>query len=103
MLQSIQLLKQMVSFYPIESSLAKVEEDVLSGIPLHKSLSYHAVYPRKMISLLKVGEEVNQMGLFFSKISAQYSGEVEYQTNLLSKFPEPLSHRHALGWSWASS
>jgi type IV pilus assembly protein PilC len=43
-----------------------------------------------MISLIKVGEEVNQLDLFFNKVSTQYSGEVEYRTNLLSKFLEPM-------------
>jgi type IV pilus assembly protein PilC len=90
MLQAIQLLKQMVSFYPIESSLTDVEEQVMSGTPLHSSLGRHPIYPRKMISLVKVGEEVNQLDTFFSKISTQYSSEVEYRTNLLSKFLEPL-------------
>jgi type IV pilus assembly protein PilC len=90
MLQSIQLVKQMVGFYPIEKSLDEVEENVLSGISLNKSLSYHSIYPKKMISLIKVGEEVNQLDLFFNKISEQYSDEIEYQTTLLSKFMEPL-------------
>ncbi len=90
MLQSIQLVKQMISFYPIEKSLTKVEEDVLSGVPLYESLSHHSAYTKKMISLIKVGEEVNQLDIFFNKISEQYSAEVEHQTNILSKFMEPL-------------
>ncbi|HTC00442.1 MAG TPA: type II secretion system F family protein [Ferruginibacter sp.] len=90
MLQSIQLVKQMVGFYPIEKSLSEVEENVLSGISLNKSLGFHSIYPKKMISLIKVGEEVNQLDLFFKKISEQYSDEIEYQTTLLSKFMEPL-------------
>jgi type IV pilus assembly protein PilC len=88
--QSIRLVRQMVDFYPIERSLREVEENILSGTPLHKCLGRHPIYPPKMISLIKVGEEVNQMELFFNKISDQYSNEVEYQTSLLSKFMEPL-------------
>jgi type IV pilus assembly protein PilC len=90
MLQAIQLAKKMVSFYPIEESLGRIEDDVLSGIPLYKSLSHHSVYPSKMVSFIKVGEEVNQLDRFFTKISEQYSSEVEYQTNILSKFMEPM-------------
>jgi type IV pilus assembly protein PilC len=90
LLQSIQLVKQMVRFYPIEQSLDRVESDILSGISLHKSLSQYPVYPNKMVSLIKVGEEVNQLDVFFAKISEQYSAEVEYQTGMLSKFIEPL-------------
>jgi type IV pilus assembly protein PilC len=88
--QSIQLVRKMIRFYPIERSLETVEENILTGMPLHRSLSGFSIYPPKMISLIKVGEEVNQMELFFTKISEQYSNEVEYQTSILSKFVEPL-------------
>jgi len=88
--QAIQLVRKMIRFYPIERSLGVVEENILSGMPLHKSLGGFSIYPPKMISLIKVGEEVNQMELFFNKISEQYSNEVEYQTSILSKFVEPL-------------
>lgn len=90
MIQSLELVKKMIGFYPIECSLTAVEEDVMSGLPLYNSLSRHEVYPAKMISLLKVGEEVNQLDLFFAKLAGQYSGDVEYRTNLLSKFLEPM-------------
>jgi type IV pilus assembly protein PilC len=90
LIQSIQLVRQMLRFYPVQESLKAVEEDVLAGLPLYKSLALHSVYPKKMISLVKVGEEVNQLDLFFGKISSQYASEVEYQTTLLSKFIEPL-------------
>lgn len=90
MLQCIQLTRQMVSFYPIEQSLIIVEQNIIEGIPLHKSLSAHPVYPSKMVSIVKVGEEVNQLELFFSRLAAQYSNEVEYQTTMLSKFLEPV-------------
>ena len=90
MLQAIQLVKKMVSFYPIESSLSKVEEDVMSGTPLHISLASHTIYTKKMISLIKVGEEVNQLDIFFNNISEQYSADVEHQASILSKFMEPF-------------
>ena len=80
----------MVNFYPIESSLSVIESNVLSGASLHESMTLHSIFPKKMIALTKVGEEVNQMDVFFDKIARQYSDEVEYQTTMLSKFIEPL-------------
>jgi type IV pilus assembly protein PilC len=90
MLQALELIKKMIGFYPIEHSLDAVAAAVMSGRSLHDSLSNHKIYPKKMISLIKVGEEVNQLDLFFSKVAAQYSSEVEHRTNILSKFLEPL-------------
>ena len=43
-----------------------------------------------MISLVKVGEEVNQLELFFDKIAKQYADEVEHQTSLISSMVEPF-------------
>ena len=89
-LQAIQLTRQMITFYPIEQSLYDVEEAIVKGTPLHKSLSGHKIYPPKMISIIKVGEEVNQLDAFFKRLSEQYSSEVEYQTTMLSRFLEPV-------------
>ncbi len=88
--QSLHLVKQMIRFYPIERSLEESEKEIITGTPLYKCLEKHSIYPVRMISLIKGGEEVNQMELFFNRIAEQYANEVEYQTGMLSKFIEPL-------------
>lgn len=90
LLRSIALVRQMINYYPIETSLLKVEQDILHGESLHKSLSAFDFYPAKMIQLIKVGEEVNRMEYFFEKIATQYTEEVEYKTNTISSLLEPL-------------
>lgn len=90
LLKSIALVRQMINYYPIEHSLQKVEQDILQGESLHKSLASFDFYPPKMIQLIKVGEEVNRMDYFFEKIAAQYTEEVEHRTNTISSLLEPL-------------
>ena len=90
LLRAIALIRQMISYYPIESSLEKVENDILNGKSLHQSLQQFPIYPAKMIQLVKVGEETNQLDYFFEKISEQYIEEVEYQTSTLSSIMEPF-------------
>jgi len=90
LLRAIALIRQMISYYPIESSLQKVEDDILKGKSLHEALQRFKVYPSKMIQLVKVGEETNQLDYFFGKISEQYIEEVEYKTSTLSSMMEPL-------------
>ncbi|MDB5012339.1 MAG: ral secretion pathway protein GspF [Daejeonella sp.] len=90
LLRSISLVRQMIDFYPIETSLEQVEKDILKGESLHKSLSNFKFYPPKLIQLIKVGEEVNRLDHFFEKISIQYTEEVEYKTNTISSSLEPL-------------
>jgi type IV pilus assembly protein PilC len=90
LLRAIALSRQMIGYYPIESSLQKVEDDILKGKSLHQSLQQFKIYPAKMIQLLKVGEETNQLDYFFAKISEQYIDEVEYRTSTISSMMEPL-------------
>jgi type IV pilus assembly protein PilC len=90
LLRAIALIRQMISYYPIESSLQKVENDIMNGKSLHESLQQFRVYPSKMIQLVKVGEETNQLDYFFERISEQYIEEVEYKTSTLSSAMEPL-------------
>ena len=90
LLRAIALIRQMISYYPIESSLKKVEDDIMNGKSLHQSLQQFKVYPSKMIQLVKVGEETNQLDKFFGKISEQYIDEVEYKTTTISSIIEPL-------------
>ncbi|MFI5161257.1 MAG: type II secretion system F family protein [Sphingobacteriales bacterium] len=90
LLRAIALSRQMVGYYPVESSLKKVEDDILNGKTLHQSLQQFNIYPRKMIQLIRVGEETNQLDYFFGKTSEQYIEEVEHKTSTLSSMMEPL-------------
>jgi len=90
LLRAIALSKQMIGYYPVESSLQKVEDDIMKGKSLHQSLQQFSIYPSKLIQLIKVGEETNQLDYFFAKVSEQYIEEVEYKTSTLSSMMEPL-------------
>jgi type IV pilus assembly protein PilC len=87
---AIDLVKKMVGFYPIEVSLEIVQDDLLKGKPLHLSLSKFSIYNRRMISLIKVAEEVNQLDTMFERLSKQYGDEVEHQTSILGSLIEPI-------------
>jgi len=90
LLRAIALTKQMVGYYPIETSLQQIEDDIMNGRSLHQSMQQFSIFPAKMIQLLKVGEETNQLDHFFAKISEQYIEEVEYKTSTISSVMEPL-------------
>jgi type IV pilus assembly protein PilC len=90
LLRALELSKQMVGYYPIVSTLPAIEQQILKGETLHKSMQRFKIYPNKMIQLLKVGEETNQLDYFFEKIAEQYIDEVEYKTATLSSAMEPF-------------
>ena len=90
LVRAIQLSKKMVRFYPIEVSLQRIEADILQGKSLHQSLAQFPIYDVKLVSLIKVGEEVNQLTDFFGKIATQYSEDIEHQSALISSMLEPF-------------
>lgn len=90
LITAIELVKKMVGFYPIEISLDTVQDDIMKGQQLHVSLSKFKIYNRRMISLIKVAEEVNQLDTMFAKLAKQYSDEVEHQTSILGSLIEPV-------------
>jgi type IV pilus assembly protein PilC len=90
LVSSIDLVKKMIGFYPIESSLETVKEDVMKGKPLYQSLAQFSVYNKRLVSLIKVAEEVNQLDKMFARLANQYSDEVEHQTSVLGSLIEPV-------------
>jgi type IV pilus assembly protein PilC len=81
---------KMIGFYPIEESLLQIKSELVKGKSLHESMQKYPVYDRKMVSLIKVAEEVNQLDIMFEKMAKQYGEEVEHKTSTIGSIVEPL-------------
>ena len=90
LLRALGLVKRMIGYYPVESSIESIEQQILRGESLHKALSTFPIYPRRLVSFIKVGEEVNRLDEFFEKINLQYSEEVDHQSKVLATVIEPI-------------
>jgi type IV pilus assembly protein PilC len=90
LIDALDLVKNMIGYYPIEFALDTVIKDVYSGKQLHESLAEHTIFPKKLVSLIKVSEEVNAPELIFDKLNQQYSEEIEHQQLVIGKIIEPL-------------
>lgn len=90
LIDALELVQKMVGFYPIEQSLYSVRKEILAGATLHESLGKYSIYPKRMISLIRVAEEVNQVDAMFAKLSQQLSDEIEHETSLLGSIIEPV-------------
>lgn len=90
LINALDLVKKMVGFYPLEYSINVIREEILKGESLFNSLSKFKIYNRRMISLIKVGEEVNQLDVIFAKLAKQYTDDVEHQTSTLGSLIEPI-------------
>ncbi len=90
LIDALDLVKNMIGYYPIEHALDTVKKDVYSGKLLNESLAEHTIFPKKLVSLIKVSEEVNAPEVIFDKLNKQYSEEIEHQQAVIGKVIEPL-------------
>lgn len=90
LVKSLDLVEKMIDFYPIEQSLSAIRSKVLQGSLLHSALSEFSIYNRRMVSLIKVAEEVNKIDEVFDRLAKQYTDEVEHRSAIMSKMVEPV-------------
>jgi len=87
---SFEILQEMFTFYPLQHSIKGMIPALLQGAPLWKAFSDNSFYDKKIISLLRVGEEVNQLDLVLKTLREQYFVETEQKVALLTSVLEPL-------------
>ncbi len=90
LLNSIQMAKRMIRFYPLRDALAEMEGKIMKGISLHESIKGNDIFGNRMASLIKVAEETNQTEYIFEKLNQQYALEVQQKSKLLSTLLEPI-------------
>lgn len=90
LLNSLELTKKMIDFYPLKTALTEVEKDVIIGNVLSKSLEPYSIFDSRMISLIRVAEETNQNEYIFEKLTVQYNEDVQHKSKMLSTILEPI-------------
>jgi type II secretory pathway component PulF len=89
-LSSVQMVKNMISFVPLQQSLERVEISILKGKSLSESLVGNLMFDNRIISLVKVAEETNQTEFVFNQLNEQYNSDVVRQSKLIATIIEPL-------------
>ncbi|WP_417358577.1 type II secretion system F family protein [Flavobacterium sp.] len=89
-LNSIQMVKKMIRFVPLQDALEKVESGILKGHTLSESLKESKLFDNRIVSLVKVAEETNQTEYIFNQLNIQYSQEVTQQSKTMATVLEPL-------------
>ncbi|MFI5204273.1 MAG: type II secretion system F family protein, partial [Flavobacteriales bacterium] len=88
--ESMALVEKMISFYPIEEALVNIRIQVTRGSSLHEAMANYKIFDKRMISLVRVSEEVNQLDHMFGKLANQYNDDVEHRTAIMGKLIEPV-------------
>lgn len=90
LLNSLSLTSKMIDFYPIEKAITTIKKDITKGSSLSESLRKHSVFESKMISMIEVSEQVNQLDSMFEKLTDQYNEEINHQTKMIGIILEPM-------------
>lgn len=89
--EALDLVKNMIEYYPMEHALEIVKKEVVNeGSLLNESLAKHTIFPKKLVALIKLSEEVNAPEIIFDKLYKQYSTEIEHQQAVIGKLIEPV-------------
>lgn len=89
-LTSIQMVKKMIGFVPLQESLHTVEQSILQGNSLSVSLKGTPMFDNRIVSLVKVAEETNKTEYIFQQLNEQYNNEVTQQSKLIATVLEPF-------------
>lgn len=90
LVQALELVSKMIRFYPMEIALADIRRRVMRGTPFNVAMKEHRIFPSKMVSLVKVAEEVNQLEQMFSRLNKNYTAELEQRSKVVGSIMEPL-------------
>lgn len=87
---SLSLTSKMIGFYPIEKSIEEIKKDITKGVSFSQSLNKHSVYEDKLVSMIEVAEQVNQLDEMFERLTEQYNEEINHQTKMIGVILEPM-------------
>lgn len=89
-LNSIQMVRKMIQFVPLQDALLIVENGILKGASLSESMQGNNIFDNRIISLVKVAEETNQTEYVFNQLNEQFNQEVVQQSKIMATVLEPF-------------
>lgn len=89
LIKALDLVEEMIRFYPLEVALQRAKKEILAGNQLHTGLSHFSIMDKRLISLIRIAEEINQLDKTFVRLTKQYNDEIEYRTKLMGTIIEP--------------
>lgn len=87
---ALELVEEMIDFYPVESAVKSMREDIRKGESLHAGMAKFTIFDKRLVSLTKIAEEINQLDTTFDRLAQQYQEDIEFRTKLIGTILEPL-------------
>lgn len=90
LVRSLEMVEEMIGFYPIEKALSEIKKQVKQGGQLNESMANFSIFDSRMIAMTKISEEINNLDQAYTRLAKQYQKDVEHKTKLIGTVMEPL-------------
>ncbi len=91
LLKSLKMLEDIIRFYPYSVSFGNISAKIIKGGSFSENLGmYEKIYGKKLIALMKVGEETNTLDKMLLQQSIDITSELEYKLKQLGNILEPI-------------
>lgn len=91
LLQGLQMLAGIITFYPYRKSFGSIAEGLNRGESFAANIArYPDIYDRKLTVLIKVGEEANRLSDMLKKQGDDLATELEYKLKQMGSMLEPM-------------
>ena len=91
LLRSIEMLVDIITFYPYSESFTSMAKGICSGGSFSENVAkFPRLYDNRLVTLLQVGEETNNLSVMLEKYGKELSIRLEYKIKQIGSIMEPL-------------
>lgn len=89
-LRSLEMTEKMMGFYPLQHIIPIISNDILKGGAVNEAFAKHPIFDKQMLTLIKVGEEVNRLDEMFEKLARNYEEGLNHNISIINTLIEPV-------------
>jgi type IV pilus assembly protein PilC len=91
LLHSIEMLADIITFYPYSKSFTSMAKGICNGGSFSDNVAkFPHLYDNRLVTLLQVGEETNNLSAMLEKYGKELSVRLEYKIKQIGSIMEPL-------------
>jgi type IV pilus assembly protein PilC len=90
LIDAIEICKNTMDNYVVETALGKVKEEISGGKTIAVPLAQAKIFPSMVIQMINVGENTGTLDQMLMKVADFYEAEVETAIGNMSKLIEPV-------------
>lgn len=91
LLHGVEMLAEIITFYPYSKSFAAIAKGISAGGSFSGNVAqFPDLYDNRLLTLLQVGEETNTLSAMLNKQGKEFTSRLEHQIKQLGSIMEPL-------------